>query len=198
MPKERSPGKPTTRRYSAEEKAPAVRMVRELRSGAGHRARDGPAGRDQLGYGVESVRSWVQAGRRRRRARPGLTTVEARADQELEQENRELRRANEILKRASGFFAAELDRPRSDRRVHRREPGRVRSRAHLQGAAGRSEHLLRRQEPQPPSARAVRDAVMMPVLSRCGSRTARSTGPTSSGRPRAGPARTWAVTRSPG
>jgi transposase len=40
-----------------------------------------------------------------------VTTAEARRIKELEQENRELRRANEILKRASSFFAAELDRP---------------------------------------------------------------------------------------
>ena len=60
MPKEQSPGKPTTRRYSPEEKAAAVRMVRALRAELGtdhgtvHRVAR------QLGYGVESVRSWVR------------------------------------------------------------------------------------------------------------------------------------------
>ena len=60
MPKEKSPGKPTTRRYSPEEKAAAVRMVRTLRAelGSEHGTIQRVAG--QLGYGVESVRSWVR------------------------------------------------------------------------------------------------------------------------------------------
>jgi transposase len=55
MPTERSVGKPTTRRYSVEEKAAAVRMVRSLRAETGmtHGAVRRVA--DQLGYGVESV-----------------------------------------------------------------------------------------------------------------------------------------------
>ena len=60
MPKEQSPGKPTTRRYSPEEKAAAVRMVRTLRAELG--TEHGTVNRvaRQLGYGVESVRSWVR------------------------------------------------------------------------------------------------------------------------------------------
>ena len=60
MPKEQSPGKPTTRRYSPEEKAAAVRMVRALRAELG--TEQGTVSRvaRQLGYGVESVRSWVR------------------------------------------------------------------------------------------------------------------------------------------
>ncbi len=42
--------------------------------------------------------------------KPGVTTLESERVRQLEQENRELRRANEILRRASAFFAAELDR----------------------------------------------------------------------------------------
>jgi transposase len=42
---------------------------------------------------------------------PGLSSAESARIKELEQENRELRRANDLLKRASAFFAAELDRP---------------------------------------------------------------------------------------
>jgi transposase len=66
---------------------------------------------DQLGYGTESVRRWVldaeiEAGDAR-----GMSGVERTKMRKLEQENRELRRSNEILKRASAFFAAELDRP---------------------------------------------------------------------------------------
>jgi transposase len=84
--------KPTARRYSTAEKAQAVRLVRQLRAelGTDHGTVQCIAG--QLGYGVESVRNWVH-----------------QAD--IEQENRELKRANSILKSASAFFAAELDRP---------------------------------------------------------------------------------------
>lgn len=110
MPNEQSPGKPTTRRYSPEEKAAAVRMVRTLRAELG--TSQGTVARvaDQLGYGVESVRSWVHQAEIDDGHAPGLSTAEAQRIKELEQENRELRRANEILKRAASFFGAELDR----------------------------------------------------------------------------------------
>ena len=65
---------------------------------------------EQLGYGVESVRSWVKQTDVDGGVRPGMTTSEAQRLKELEQENRELRRANEILRRAATFFGAELDR----------------------------------------------------------------------------------------
>lgn len=60
MPREVSKGKPTTRRYSGEEKAAAVRMVRALRAelGTEHGAVQRVA--SQLGYGTESVRLWVR------------------------------------------------------------------------------------------------------------------------------------------
>ncbi len=108
MPKEQSPGKPTTRRYSEQEKAAAVRMVRALRAETGmtHGAVRRVA--QQLGYGVESVRSWVKQADIDDGAVPGVTTSEAERVKDLEQEVRELRRANEILKRAAVFFGAEL------------------------------------------------------------------------------------------
>ena len=65
---------------------------------------------EQLGYGVESVRSWVKQADIDDGARPGVSTSEAEQVNELEQENRELRRANEILRRAATFFGAELYR----------------------------------------------------------------------------------------
>ena len=110
MPTDRTAGKPTTRRYSAEEKQAAVRMVRSLQAetGMGHGAVRRVA--EQLGYGVESVRSWVKQAEVDDGVRPGLLRSEAERMWELEQENRELRRANEILKRAAAFFGAELDR----------------------------------------------------------------------------------------
>lgn len=110
MPKEKSPGKPTTRRYSPEEKAAAVRMVRTLRTELG--TDQGTVSRvaRQLGYGVESVRSWVRQADIDDGHAPGVRTTESAKLKELEQEIRELKRANEILKRAASFFGAELDR----------------------------------------------------------------------------------------
>jgi transposase len=111
MGNERTPGKPTTRRYSPEEKARAVRLVRQLRKelGTSHGTIQRVA--DQLGCGVESLRTWVKQADIDEGIEPGVTTAEAKRVRELEQEVRELRRANELLKRASAFFAAELDRP---------------------------------------------------------------------------------------
>ena len=110
MPTEHTAGKPTTRRYSSEEKQAAVRMVRSLQAETGmtHGAVRRVA--EQLGYGVESVRSWVKQTDVDDGVRPGMTTSEVQRLKELEQENRELRRANEILRRAATFFGAELDR----------------------------------------------------------------------------------------
>ena len=110
MPKEQSPGKPTARRYSPEEKAAAVRMVRTLRQEWG--TEQGTVSRvaRQLGYGIESVRSWVRQADIDDGHAPGVSSGESQRIRDLEQENRELKRANEILKRAASFFGAELDR----------------------------------------------------------------------------------------
>lgn len=103
-------GKPTTRRYSPEEKAAAVRMVRTLRAELGTERGTVHRAATQLGYGVESVRTWVKQADIDDGNVVGVTTTETRRMRELEQEVRELRRANEILKRAASFFGAELDR----------------------------------------------------------------------------------------
>ena len=66
--------------------------------------------RAQLGYGVESVRLWVRQADVDEGQVPGVSTSDAARMKALEQENRELKRANEILKRAASFFGAELDR----------------------------------------------------------------------------------------
>jgi transposase len=63
----------------------------------------------QLGIGTESLRGWVRQAEVDGGRRPGLTTAEQQRITELEREVRELRRANEILKAASAFFARELD-----------------------------------------------------------------------------------------
>ena len=109
MPKELSPGKRNTRRYTPEEKAQAVRLVRQLRKELGTDHGTVQRVAEQLGYGTESVRQWVQQADVDDGRAPGVTTAEAARVKELEQEGRELRRANEILRRASAFFAAELD-----------------------------------------------------------------------------------------
>ena len=110
MPKKLPPRKPTARRYSAEEKASAVRMVRTLRAELGTDHGTVQRVARQLGYGVESVRTWVRQADIDDGHTPGVSTVEAQRIKDLEQENRELTRANEILKRAASFFGAELDR----------------------------------------------------------------------------------------
>ncbi len=104
-------GKPTTRRYSPEEKAQAVRLVRQLRKELGTPQGTIKRVADQLGYGVESVRLWVKQADIDDGDAAGMSTADRTKMKTLEQENKELRRANEILRRASAFFAAELDRP---------------------------------------------------------------------------------------
>jgi transposase len=111
MPGEKTSGKPTTRRYSDQDKQQAIRLVRQLRAELGTDHGTVYRVAKQLGYGIESVRAWVRQADIDEGVTAGTTTADAERIKRLEQENRELRRANEILKRASAFFAAELDRP---------------------------------------------------------------------------------------
>ena len=110
MPEQRA-GKPTTRRYSHEEKAQAVRLVRQLRVELGTEHGTVQRIAEQLGYGTESVRKWVAQADVDAGAKAGVSTAEAARVKALEQEVKELRRANAILRSAASFFAAELDRP---------------------------------------------------------------------------------------
>lgn len=82
-------------------------MVRALRTELG--TEQGTVSRvaRQLGYGVESVRSWVRQADIDDGHAPGVTTSESQKVKELEQEMRELKRANEILKRAASFFGTD-------------------------------------------------------------------------------------------
>ena len=111
MPQERIPEKASTRRSTPAEKEQAGRLVRKLRAELG--TEHGTIGRvaRHLGFGEESVRAWVRQADIDDGVTPGVTSEQAARIKALEQENRELRRANEILRRASVFFAAELDRP---------------------------------------------------------------------------------------
>ncbi len=66
---------------------------------------------EKMGCTAETLRKWVRRAERDTGQRPGLTTSERERMKELERENRELKRANEILRKASAYFAqAELDR----------------------------------------------------------------------------------------
>jgi transposase len=66
---------------------------------------------EKLGCTSEALRRWVRQAERDRGERPGLTTDERAQLKQLQRENFELKRANEILKKAAAFFAqAELDR----------------------------------------------------------------------------------------
>ena len=103
--------KPTARRYSLELKERAVRLVLQLRVETGEKHGSVKRVAEQLDVGVESLRSWVKQAEIDAGERPGVTSEEAAELKALRQEVRELRRANAILKSASAFFAAELDRP---------------------------------------------------------------------------------------
>ena len=104
---------PSHRRYPPELKERAVRMVFEVRADTGQKGGAVQRVAGQLGIGVESLRSWVNQAEVDGGHRPGTTTADAARIRELEQQNRELRRANEILRSAAAFFAGELDpRPR--------------------------------------------------------------------------------------
>ncbi|GAA4415473.1 transposase [Georgenia halophila] len=113
MPREGIAGKPSTRRYSEEEKAAAVRMVRSLRAELGTSQGTITRVAEQLGYGTESVRIWVRradAAEGIEGPAPPVRAEKSEREKQLEQEVRELWRVNEILKRAASFFGAELDR----------------------------------------------------------------------------------------
>ena len=100
---------PSQRQYPPDLRERAVGMVHE--EVAEHGERFGVVTRvaRQLGIGAESLRSWVKQAEVDEGRRSGVTTEERRRVAELEKENRELRRANEILKSASAFFAAYAD-----------------------------------------------------------------------------------------
>ena len=115
------------RKYPEELRERAVKMVLEVREregkGHGELARVGR----QLGVHPEALRSWMKQTEIDSGERPGTTTGDRQRISELEREVRELRRANEILKAASAYFARELCATR--RRADRVEVGDLRHRA---------------------------------------------------------------------
>ncbi|MCU1353347.1 MAG: hypothetical protein JWM05_2556 [Acidimicrobiales bacterium] len=96
-------------KYPDELRERAVRMVQEVRRETGETHGVISRVAKDLGVGVESLRQWVNRAEIDHGHRAGTTTVDAQRIADLTRENRELRRANDILKAASVFFATELD-----------------------------------------------------------------------------------------
>ena len=103
--------KKTTKRYPGEVRERAVRLVFESAGSHGSQWAAIRSISEKIGCTAETLRKWVRQAERDSGRRAGQTTGEGQRVKELERENRELKRANEILRKASAYFAqAELDR----------------------------------------------------------------------------------------
>ncbi|WP_435862011.1 IS3 family transposase [Streptomyces sparsogenes] len=150
---------PAPRKYPDELRERAVREVRTSGRPIAHVAKD-------LGIHKEALRGWVRqaeadSGERDDR----LTSAEREELRQLRRENAELRRANEILKAASAFFAAELDRPRNEADQvieHLRDKGLGVGFACRVLELSESAYYARKTRPK--SARRLRDEQLMPLI----------------------------------
>ena len=98
-------------RFSQEVRERAVRMVAEHRSDYGSEWEAIRSIAEKIGCSAEALRTWIRRTQVDAGEKPGMTSEERARMKALEKENRELRRANEILRKASAYFAqAELDR----------------------------------------------------------------------------------------
>lgn len=99
--------------YSPEVRERAIRMVREQRDQYDSEWATIRSIAEKIGCRAETLRLWIRRDERDSRQRPGPTTADDEELKRLKRENVELKRANEILRKASAFFAqAELDRER--------------------------------------------------------------------------------------
>ena len=99
------------RKYSPETRERAVRLVWEAEPDHGSQWAAIRSISEKVGCTAETLRKWVRQAERDSGKRPGLSTEDRARIKELEREVRELKRANEILRKASAYFAqAELDR----------------------------------------------------------------------------------------
>ena len=98
-------------KYSRETRERAVRLVWETEGQHGSQWAAMVSIAPKIGCTAETLRKWVRRAERDSGQRPGATSSEQERFKALERENRELKRANEILRKASAYFAqAELDR----------------------------------------------------------------------------------------
>ena len=101
----------TSKRYPPEVRERAVRLVQEAQQDHSSQWSAIQSVAQKIGCTYETLRRWVRQHETDHGQRAGLTTSDAERLKQLERENRELKKANEILKTASAFFAqAELDR----------------------------------------------------------------------------------------
>jgi putative transposase len=155
-------------RYSADFRARAVRLVAEARPEYQTEWAAMTSVAAKLGVSVETVRKWVRRAEVDAGARPGTTSEESAELRRLRRENAELRRANEIVKLASAFFAAELDRTATvidyiD--AHRDRFGvEPICRVLRQAGAPIAPSTYWAAKTRPPSTRAVRDAELKPRI----------------------------------
>ena len=103
--------RPSRKPFAPEVRERAVRLVRDQQGEYPTQWAAVQAIAPKIGCSAEALRTWMRRAERDAGERPGLTTDERERLKALERENRELKRANEILRKASAFFAAaELDR----------------------------------------------------------------------------------------
>jgi transposase-like protein len=140
---------------------------------------------EKLGPTAETVRKWVRRAEIDGGVRPGVTTVEAERIRQLERENRELRRANEILKAALAFFGGSSTRNRRGSGVYdhrnRRTEGLVWGVEPICGVVQVAPASYYAAKRRPPSARAVRDEELRVHIAGCMASTTGSTEPTRCG-----------------
>ena len=102
----------------ARDKERAVAMVFELRAESGSTRGSLARVGERLGINPETLRNWVEKAEVDSGQRPGTTSDDKKRIADLEKEVRELRRANEILKAASAYFARELDPAPAENPIH--------------------------------------------------------------------------------
>jgi transposase len=135
----------TSKRYAPEVRERAVRLVLEHQREHESQWAAIVSVASMIGCTPETLRIWVRRSEVDEGRRPGITSDERARLKELERENRELRRANEILKSASLSSRPSSTVEQGSDCLHRQAPRRVRGRADLRGVAVRPADLLRGQ-----------------------------------------------------